>query len=225
MKNVIFTLFLSLVTLAATAQTTFARKASHTAYVETSEFSANSLNNPWLNAGLAYNVAGDVSQSFLLNAGAFLTLAEGNRYEVPFVANVGLNNADSLNADNGVSLGLFPWYKLSENGDLILLLHGGLNYHILNKAQVNSFNEFRIMGGLEAALYGKDGGSPTTLSVAPEYVISTGPVADNWLNLNITGVVPIANGLGLLLEGAIPLDSKVRQNTLSIGVIVNGPLD
>ncbi len=229
MKNLIFTLTLCLVCFMATAQTPFTMKASHVAYVETSAFSANSLNNPWVGAKLAYNVSGDVSQSFLLNARAMLELASGDRYAVPFLANVGLNNADSLNKDNGVSLGIFPWYKLSENGDLTLLLHGGLNYHILNRATVDAPNEFRILAGLEAALWGKNGGSPTTLSVAPEYVINTEDwtpgTATSGFYLNITGVVPIANGLGLLLEGTVPLNNTLRQNGLTIGVIVNSPID
>lgn len=223
MKLLFTSLILCMVSLCTlVAQTPFDMVSSH-ANEQTSALSASSLNNPWVGAKLGYNVSGDVSESFLLSARVMYVPYAGDRFAFPVVGNVGLNNADSTNADNGVSIGVFPYYSLSAEGDFKLLLHGGLNYHILTKADAGEASEFRILAGLEAALYGKDGGPPTTLSIAPEAVINTGPVNDTQWGLDITGVLPVAKGLGLLAEGWVPFQDN-GGGGFSIGVIVNSSI-
>lgn len=222
MKNIILILILfSCFTL--TAQTPFTVLSSHGE--SPAALSASSQVNPWVGAKLVYNVSGDVSESFLLSGRVLYVAAAGERYAFPIVGNVGLNNADSLSVDNGVSIGVFPYYILNTGFPFKLLLHGGLNYRtlVLNDA---SLNEFRVMAGLEAALYPRESnGSPTTLSVAPEYVINTIDAINNSWGLNITGVLPIANGLGLMLEGTVPLNNESTRTGFKIGVIVNADID
>lgn len=221
MKNFILITSLLFITHLALAQSPFTILSSHDA--KPAYLSASSQNNPWVGAKLVYNVAGDVSESFLLSARVLYVAASGDSWAFPIVGNVGLNNADSLSADDGVSIGVFPYYRLAGNSTLQLLLHGGLNYHILNLDEIGSANELRMLAGLEAALYPKDGGSPATLSVAPEYVINS-TLGNQW-GLNLTGVLPVANGLGLLLEGTVPFDNAGLSTGLKIGVIVNGDID
>lgn len=224
--KILFTALVFCLALTLQAQSPFTMKASHDNGNETSALSVNSLNNPWVGAKLGYNVSGDVSQSFLLSARAMYEVAKGERFSIPFVGNVGLNNPDSLSDDSGVSFGIFPWYNLSGSGNLTLLLHGGLNYQITDKNDASAGDQFRILAGLEAVFYPGDGtGAPTTLSVAPEFITNTVLVGSSAWNLNFTGVVPIANGLGLLLEGAVPLEKGARSSGLTIGVIVNAPIN
>lgn len=225
MKKLFTCLVVCLPLLMLQAQTPFQMISSHDNGNETSGLSVSSMHNPWVGAKLGYNVSGDVSQSFLLSARAMYVIASGDRFAFPVVGNVGLNNPDSLGADSGVSFGLFPWYNLSGSGNLAILLHGGLNYQILDKSDANAGNQFRILAGLEAVFYPGDGtGAPVTLSVAPEFITNTGLVDNSTFNLNFTGVLPIANGLGLLLEGAVPMEKGTRSTGLSIGVIVNSPI-
>lgn len=230
MKNILITLILSLFTILAYSQTPFDIVSSHQSGIEASRFeissaksSSNSLKNPWVGAKLAYNVSGDVSESFLLSARVLYVVASGDRYAFPVVGNVGLT-PDTLNSNAGVSFGVFPYYILSGAGNLQLLVHGGLNYHILNKGQAGANTEFRALAGLEAALYPQGDGSPTTISVAPEYVLNIGNTGSSW-GLSVTGVVPVANGLGILIDGKIPFNQDTGYKGFSIGVIVNSPID
>jgi uncharacterized membrane protein len=223
MKKITFILMSMMFVSALFAQTPYTILSSKAH--SPASLSAASQNNPWVGAKLAYNVSGDVSESFLLSARLLYVAVAGDNYAFPIVGNVGFNNADSVSADDGISLGIFPYYSLTSTGRLHLILHGGLNYHIPDRANIQS-NEFRVMAGLEAAIFPEDQiSSPITLSVAPEYVINTGLASGNYWGLNLTGVIPIANGLGALLEGSIPLDNGAVNTGLKIGVIVNNSID
>src|SRR5688572_27611918 len=141
MKNILLIIF-AIITISASAQTPFTILSSHDD--PPAQLSASSQNNPWIGAKLVYNVAGDVSQSFILSGRVLYVAASGPKYAFPIVGNVSFNNADSLAVDNGVSIGVFPYYILQGNGALKLLLHGGLNYHVLTRGDVSN-NELRIM--------------------------------------------------------------------------------
>jgi hypothetical protein len=221
MRNIIL---LSLIMIAAIsyAQTPFSMVSSHPD--GPARISANSLNNPWVGAKLAYNLAGDVSNSFLLSGRVMYSVDEGDNYAIPIVANVGFNNADSLDKDNGVSIGVYPWYILSKNEKTTLLLHGGVNYHVMDKDDAGYISESRIMAGIEAAFYPKSGGAPVTLSAGPEYIINTGGSLGNAFAIQVTGVMPVATGLGLLVESDIPLDKSTISSGVKIGVIINNSI-
>jgi len=221
MKNLIL-LSILFISSIAFAQTPFSILSSHEN--KPAALSAISLNNPWVGAKLAYNITGDASNSFLLSARALYIVASGDRWALPIIGNVGLDKTDSLSADNGVSLGLFPYYSLTTTGKVQVLVHGGLNYHVYDRPENGFYNQVRMLAGLECALYGDSGGSPITLSVAPEYIINTGPFRASTFGINFTGVLPIANGLGLLIEGIAPLSKDYASTGLKIGVIVNSDL-
>jgi hypothetical protein len=223
MKNLILLSCLLIATI-ATAQTPFTMVASSNTKNQPAKISANSLNNPWVGAKLAYNLAGDVSNSFLLSGRVMYSIDEGDKYAIPLIANVGFNNIDSLDADNGVSIGCYPWYILSQKNNTTVLVHGGVNYHVGAKAEYGYLTEVNLIAGIEAALYPKDGGAPATISAGPEYIINTGGYLQNQFAINITGVVPIANGLGLLVESDIPLIKSQVSTGVKIGVIVNNSI-
>lgn len=213
-----------LIATIATAQTPFSMVSSANQKNKPAKISANSLNNPWVGAKLAYNLAGDVSNSFILSGRVMYSIDEGDKYAIPLIANVGFNNADSLDDDNGVSIGVYPWYIISQKNKSTILLHGGLNYHVADRMEAGYLTEVTMLAGIEAALYPKNGGAPATISAGPEYIINTGGAIDNQFAINITGVVPIANGLGLLVESDIPLIKSQLSTGLKIGVIVNNSI-
>lgn len=217
MKNIIL-ISLLLIASIASAQTPFTMVSSKKN--QPARISANSLNNPWVGAKLAYNIAGDVSNSFLLSGRVMYVVDEGEKYAIPVLANVGFNN-DSLDEDSGVSIGIYPWYTLSEKANSTILLHGGLNYHVADMTETGYLTEVRLMAGIEAALYPRSGGAPATISAGPEYIINTGGSLQNQLAIQLTGVVPIANGLGLLVESDIPILKSTMSTGLKIGVIIN----
>ena len=213
-----------LIATIATAQTPFSMVSSANQKNQPAKISANSLNNPWVGAKLAYNLAADVSNSFILSGRVMYSIDEGDKYAIPLIANVGFNNADSLDDDNGVSIGVYPWYIISQKNKSTILLHGGLNYHVADRMEAGYLTEVTMLAGIEAALYPKNGGAPATISAGPEYIINTGGAIDNQFAINITGVVPIANGLGLLVESDIPLIKSQLSTGLKIGVIVNNSI-
>lgn len=219
MKNILI-LLLSFVSLLSYGQTPFTMISSKAE--SPAALSANSLNNPWVGAKLVYNVTGDVSNSFILSGSAMYIAAQGDKYAIPVLANVGLS-PDSLDPDNGVRLGIYPWYMLSDKKDISILCHGGIDYHIGDKSETGYLTEFGILAGIEAAIYPKDRSMPTTISVGPEYTLSTGAVTGSSWSLNTTAVVPFANGMGILIEGYTPF-TKGGQSGLKIGVIVNNSI-
>jgi hypothetical protein len=224
MKNYILISLLLCISQIAISQTPFSMVSSHNTYEQPARISASSMNNPWVGAKLAYNIAGDVSNSFLLSGRVMYTVLSGEKYAIPVMANVGFNNLDSLDKDNGVNIGAYPWYSLINKGSATLLLHGGLNYHVIDKNDAGYIQEVRMLAGIEAAFYSKTGSPPTTLSIAPEYVINTGGNLSNTFALQFTGVLPIANGLGLLVESDVPLDKTTQGTGLKIGVIINNAI-
>lgn len=183
----------------------------------------SSFDNAWLGADLLYNVSGDVSGSFLLNARGLYMAASGANYGVPVLTNVALNQADTLNDEAGVRFGVYPYYVFANTGRMKLVAHSGLAYNILDKKDVDTETQFRVLAGIEAAFYPSDNGSPFTLSVAPEYVMNIqSNDTDRW-QLSVTGVLPIAQGLGLLIESQTPFAGD-RKSSIQFGVIANTEL-
>lgn len=219
MKSLIVLIIFLFTAFLATAQTPFSMLSSHGD--APASLSASSQRNPWVGAKLAYNISGDVSESFLLSARALQILASGERFAIPALLNVGLNNPDSLSGESGVSLGVYPWYSLTTKENFSLILHGGVGYSILDKSGIDPQTQLRTLIALEAAIYGAGGGPPITLSVGPEYIWSIQDQTVGSLGLSITSVIPISTGLGILLEGVVPLNESTPNTGLKIGVIVN----
>lgn len=221
MKNILL-ISLLLITSIVSAQTPYTMISSHPE--GPARLSTTSLDNPWVGAKLAYNLAGDVSNSFLLSGRAMYMFDKGDKYAIPIIANVGISQIDSLDDDSGVSIGVYPWYTFYRQYNKVFNIHGAVNYHIAELNAEGSISDVRIMAGIEAAFYPKDNGMPATLSIGPEYVINTSGGINNTASLNITGVLPIATGLGVLFESDISLSSKLPGTGLKVGVILNNSL-
>jgi len=224
MKNLILLSFI-LVASIAEAQTPFSMVSSANKKNQPAKISANSLNNPWVGAKLAYNVVGDVSNSFLLSGRAMYIFDQGENYAIPVIANVGISNVDSLDEDSGVSIGIYPWYTILRKQRKVINLHGSFNYHIADITDAGSISDTRLFVGAEAAFYPKEpGGMPATISCGPEYIINTAGGTGNSFVIDISGVLPIANGLGLLIESDIPIIKSPISTGLKIGVIINNSI-
>jgi hypothetical protein len=219
MKKLILLIPLFLISLIISAQTPFSMIASHPQ--GPASLSATSMDNPWVGAKLLYNVAGDVSNSFLLSGRAMYVIDKGDTWAIPAIANVGISNIDSLDEDSGVSIGVYPWKTIMRQYMKVINVHGAVNYHIAQLTDAGSMTDLRIMAGIEAAFYPKDGGMPATISAGPEYIINTGGSLPNTFGIQITGVLPIATGLGLLVESDVPLTKSTPSAGVKIGVILN----
>lgn len=219
MKKLSLLIPLFLISLTISAQTPFSMIASHPQ--GPALLSATSMDNPWVGAKLLYNVAGDVSNSFLLSGRAMYVIDKGDTWAIPAIANVGISNIDSLDEDSGVSIGVYPWKTIMRQYMKVINVHGAINYHIAQLTDAGSMTDLRIMAGIEAAFYPKDGGMPATISAGPEYIINTGGSLPNTFGIQFTGVLPIATGLGLLLESDLPLTKSTPSAGVKIGVILN----
>lgn len=179
---------------------------------------AFAANDPYFGAKVVYNIKGKVSESHLR---ALYIATAGDNWALPVMANGVITNPDSLSNEKGVSLGAFPWYSVLHTGGMQVLLHGGLSYHLLNITESSSLTQVRLLGGVQVVVYAKEDKSPIVVSVAPEYIIEP-EIDKSSLGLSMAGVMPIANGLGVLFEGVLPLDGKKVKEGFKIGVVANG---
>lgn len=189
---------------------------------------SSSLANPWVGSKLSYNLDEDrpLSESFLLSAKVLYVPVAGERYAIPVVGSVGLGDDDIFNPESGINLGIYPYYKLTANGNFALIAHGGVGYKIIEAGVAEGEDapqQLRVVGGLEAVFMPDNGSSPTTLSVTPMYLFNTNAVG-NTGGIEITGVLPIAKGVGFLAEGLLPFNSGEFNSGLRFGIIVNGAL-
>lgn len=229
MKKFLFSIALMLtVAFTINAQSAYDVINSHGDQTESVSTKSASLANPWVGAKLAYNLNEDLplDESFLLSAKVLYVPVAGPRFAIPVVGSVGLNSTDILNPDAGFNVGLFPWYKLSSSGNFTLIAHGGLNYKVITEGVpegVDAPQQIKVLGGLEAVFSPSGDGAATTLSVTPAYFFNTAGVDESTAALEITGVLPIANGLGLLIESTTPFNNDFKGG-FRFGVIVSNKL-
>lgn len=211
MKNFITILFLAFAFI-ANAQTPFTMLSSH----GSKSAQRASAKNAWIGSNLVYNVSDDVSQNFILSAHLLAPAYTFDRGAIPIIGNIELDSTSKI-----FDVGIFPYYSLSFTGTVQILLHGGIAYKFLIDRPDNT-NEYLLTAGIEAAFYGSEGKAPFTLSIAPEMIRSINNDVTR-SGLNITGVLPLYNGLGLLAEGLIPFNDNAETG-LKIGVIVNNSI-
>lgn len=190
-----------------------------------------SLRNVWWGSKVLYSFdeTKPIDESFFFSSKILYTPVFGDRFAVPVVGAAGLGegSGDILNPDAGVNVGIYPWYLLTNDVEsrLTLVLHGGIGYKVLT-AEVpegaEAPQQIKLVGGLEAA-FASNEGLPTTLSVTPVYFLNTNATVGNFGALEITGILPIANGLGILAEGSFPFDQSF-DGQFRLGVIINGKL-
>jgi|GEM_PF-2941156 len=221
-------LFLCVVVF-ATAQTPFQTVNSRKSGLQASQASAN---NPWIGAKLSYSFDDnqDLSDNFLLNGRLLYSLSDPEaKWQFPIISNVSLSLtgdnsildiADLLTSEKGITAGLYPYTVLKSTGSTTWVLHGAGVYRILPKAD-SSFQQVRILAGVEVAHALKEGGIPATVSLTPVYHFNN--QSDNFLSLELTGVLPVAEGMGLLLEYVRPFNSNASP-VFRAGIILHGIL-
>lgn len=179
-----------------------------------------SAGNPWLagaSFGSAFGEGNDIKDNFLFTARLIRDIEVSDRFHIPIMANAalpGVNDASEVLNDRAISGGLYPYYVLRDEGSLRLLVHGAGVYRLLTDAD-SSTTQVRLLGGLEGHLYGKDGGLPTTVSVAPSYTF-----ADNaFVSLEVDAIIPLTSGLGVLLNYVKPF-SDLYKPIFQAGIIL-----
>lgn len=225
MKYLFSILFLTF-TLTLMAQTPFSIVNSKT----DGEFSSQqvSLANPWFGAKLQYslNDQAPLEDNFIFNTKVLYTPVVGDKFAIPIVGSAGLGSSNILNPESGINVGIYPFYFLKGDDDLKVILHGGIGYKVIVdgvEQGAEAPQQIRLVGGIELAFYGANKDLPTTLSVTPAYLYNTLSGAESTAALEIDGIIPIANGLGLLASGQIPFN-KSFDGSFRFGVIVNGQL-
>lgn len=182
-----------------------------------------SLANPYIGvAKLAYNLDPDrpLDNNLIFSVGAQITPIKGDRYAIPILGVGSLGSDDILNPNSGLNIGIFPYYIASKSETLRVVLHGGLNYKTIVEgveAGVDPLQQFKFLGGVEFIYAKSKEALPITLSVTPSYLYHT-DIVENSGALELTAVVPIAQGLGLLAEGFAPFN-RVLEGQFRFAVI------
>lgn len=224
MKYLFSFLLFALLTIPVWAQSPFSIVNSRNQEAEVRQVS---LGNPWVGAKLSYNINGDqpIDDNFLFSAKVLYTPVSGSNYAIPIVTSAGLGSDNLVDPESGFNIGVYPFYSVVSKTNFQLIIHGGVGYKVITNGtdEGDDPQQIKLLGGLEVAFWPKDGGLPFTVSVAPTYLYHTQDNVDNTSLLQITGIIPIANGLGLLADVQVPLDNLVSE-TFRFGVIVNGIL-
>jgi len=187
-----------------------------------------SVANPWLGAKLSYSVNDEQTlyENFLFSAKVLYTPIVGEKYAVPIVGVAGLGSDNLSSSESGINFGVYPYYKLMESPKFALIGHGGVGYKVIAKGVLTGVEppqQIRLLGGLEAAFFSENGTLPTTLSITPVYMYNTGAAVGNSSMLEVTGIMPISNGLGFLVDAQVPFD-KGTKGIFRFGIIINGQL-
>ena len=157
--------------------------------------------------------------------------------KVGFVEGEGKDKLDSevkeiMTSNQGLHIGLYPYYIIRRNETFSLIAHGvaglklnGIQDTVNNK--VTYLNQGRFSAGLEIGI-GRSNAEkiPLTLSITPTITIfdkseykSVFGVEKSTINtLELTCVVPLKKGIGVMFEDIFPLSKGVR-NVFRVGLI------
>lgn len=176
-----------------------------------------SPNNAWIGSKLQYGFNGNESlaDNFLFNMTTLYSLPVKGKLQLPLIGNVGLPLSGN---QSNVNVGLFPWYLVYNSATLSLVAHGGAEYELYPGEELyNSIQYFSLSAGLELGFW-MQSGLPLTLSATPIYSFRNLDL-NNLFSLELTGIIPIANGMGILIDSV--LGKKV---VMGAGLIVNNPI-
>lgn len=229
MKNVLLTLLFAAAAVVLSAQTPFQSFSSRPHGLTGQQASAH---NPWIGAKLSYTFddAVDLSDNFLLNGRLLYNLSAAEaKWQFPIISNVSLSLngndgiGDALLNDRGITAGLYPYTILSQNETSTWVIHGAGVYKILpNTNAESSLQQVKLLAGVEYAHVLSPGGLPTTISLTPAYSFNN-LENPNFFSLEATGVIPVASGMGLLLEYTVPFGSD-KKSVFKAGIILHGQL-
>lgn len=206
-----------------------AQTGSQLGKVRSSGFSSHdvSAKNPWLvGAKLSFTVQdldGSLANNFIFSGKAATILAEGEKFAFPLYSSVDLGSGDIFSSESGFNVGIYPYYLLSDNANYEIVLHGGSGYKIIPALEdgLDAESQFKVTMGIEAAFYKDENSLPTTVSIAPAYLWNS--IFEDIAILEITGVVPISQGIGALIEYQQPFKDGI-DGIFRIGVITVGLL-
>lgn len=220
----LFSILLVLGFLTASSQSAFTVKESRKAEAQVEQVS---LANPWVGAKLSMAINdpdNDIANNFIFSARVLYEAVTGDNYSVPIVGSFALGNDDMLSPESGFNAGVYPYYIAKESEGLAVVMHGGAGYKII--PQGSDFNEspqqIRALAGVELA-FKQDGKLPTTLSVTPTYLMHFNSDLEDSFGIEVTGVLPISDGLGVLAEYQRPFTDGA-EGVFRLGIMVNSPL-
>ena len=154
--------------------------------------------NAWLNSGLSYQLFGDdnFENSFAFNTRIIRNISAG-KVNIPIAGNFQLGTGDSPDI---IDLAVLPWGEItsSEDGKFRLIGHGRAEYSI-TPVEGDDIQGALFAAGLEAFFLTGQASRPASLSVTPLYAIPDLNF-DGEIGVEITGVFPLGNGLGLMGE-------------------------
>lgn len=229
--NLILILFLSISFV--TGQTAFSSLSTASNRGDEIQAFEASAANAWIGAKLSYTFDEDVDfkDNFLFNARFVYTIkTKWDKLHLPVVSNVSFNLGEGGSGGNfiysgqGISLGLHPYYILSQ-GSSIIIPYGSITYRMnpIGDNLDNSSQQLRVLGGVELAFYGNND-KPFTFALAPALNFNNNGFG-TILTLPITSVLPVANGTGLLIDFEPALTkSTAWKSVFKVGVIVHGIL-
>lgn len=185
-----------------------------------------SMKNPWIGAKLSMplqDVDGNLGKNTLFSARIMYTLASGEdgSWAVPVVTTAGLGSTDILDPESGVNMGIYPYKVISDKERVDLVLHGGMGYKIVPDNE-NSFNQFSILGGIEAHLGDGIEKQKGAVGASLKYLSNSDDLV-NSLALQIDGILPLGNNTGLF-AAFTHYFKKELDSTLRVGLIANGVL-
>jgi len=170
-----------------------------------------SLKNTWIGSKLSYEFQGDglLKQNFLFSAKILYTPIHGDRYAIPIVSGLGVNSPSPFSPDGGINIGVYPYYVVKDATNSVLVLHGGLGYKMIPKEMPeDALRTFvRASIGMEVLMYQNGFKAPLSLSITPLYMDGMG--------LEITGILPISAGIGILAEYFAGTNSVFRLGIIN----------
>lgn len=173
--------------------------------------------------------ATDVTQSFtkgvndLKNSnifslkGIYTLKTKNENIGLPIMGNFDLNTGitnivDILSSDGGLGVGFYPWFVTGPN----FTVHGGINTRLFLSDTSYSVapNAVRLYGGVE---YEKSG---FVLSLTPGFQWTKNfAEVGNFTFIEVTGIIPVAANLGLMVEWTAPFKDGVNS-MLRAGLVI-----
>lgn len=187
-------------------------------------------------------VSGRILYDIDLNSEKFELPVVGNissiiKSKVGFEEGDGKEKLDSevkelMTSNQGLHIGLYPYYRIKTGETFSLIAHGvagwklnGLQDTVNNK--VTYLNQGRFSAGLEFGIGRSTADKiPLTISITPtvaifdknEYREVFGVAKSYTGTLELTCVVPLKKGIGVMFEDIVPL-SKGVSNVFRVGII------
>jgi hypothetical protein len=133
----------------------------------------------------------------------------------------------------GVNVGLYPYYFLAQEDKFKLVLHGSAAWKLNMFKTKEDKNEYLDQGrfslGLEATLGSTAGDqAPLVVSITPtltlfnadKYKLIFGESKSSITSLEITGVLPVGTGIGVLFETIV---AKKPYSAFRVGLVFAAP--